>query len=583
MPFKSRWSLTVPNVSLPSFMFGTPESEINDSEKLIIDAKRPETHYLTLYSYREWSKRFAAGLVEAGIQKGDRVMLFSGNGIFNPIVVLGTLMAGAIYNSANPAYTPRELRHQLQDSQPRFVLAADNCIERALEAADEIGYDKKNIFLFTELPIQLDVNLSRTDRQHWGSLIADLDVGRQFAWQTFDSRALAEQTAVLIYSSGTTGLPKGVELSHRNIIANMLQLEKIQLSDKTIKSRKCLCVVPLYHALGLGYYIFFAPRFGLKTYLMERYNLTDMLDHIQQFEITELVLVPPILVAMAKHPSVRDGTYNITSVTKVVAGAAPIGMEVTTQFEELWNRKILVRQAWGMSELVAHGEFVLTLDDVITDHVTRAPAITLCWDERSRIKDSSVSIGELVPGAEAKLMREDGTEEIRVGERGEFWIRTPNGMKGYWKNREATDETLTSDGWLRTGDVAYRDEFNRWYMVDRIKELIKVRGSQVAPAELEALLLEHPQIVDAAVIGIKTPTGDENPRAYVVLAPRKPGSRSISEADVVSFVSSRVSKTKHLTGGCVFIDAIPKNPSGKILRRQLRELAAKDGELNAKL
>lgn len=350
MPFKSRWSLTIPNTSIPSFMFGDPGSKINESEKLIIDAKRPETHFLTLYSYREWSKRFAAGLIGAGVQEGDRVMLFSGNGIFNPIVVMGTLMAGAIYNSANPAYTPRELRHQLQDSQPRIVLAADNCIERALEAADEIGYDKKNIFLFTELPIQLNARLSRTDPQHWSSLVADVDIGRRFAWQKFHSRAHADQTAVLIYSSGTTGLPKGVELSHRNIIANMLQLEKIQLPDRSIQSRRCLCVVPMYHALGLGYYIFFAPRFGLKTYLMERYNLTDMLDHIQKFKITELVLVPPILVAMAKHPAIRDGTYNITSVTKVVAGAAPIGMEVTKQFEELWSGKLLVRQAWGMSE-----------------------------------------------------------------------------------------------------------------------------------------------------------------------------------------------------------------------------------------
>lgn len=334
-------------------MFGDPQSEINDSDRLIIDAKRPETHYLTLHSYREWSKRFAAGLFEAGIQTGDRVMLFSGNGIFNPIVVMGTLMAGAIYNSANPAYTARELRHQLQDSKPRFVLAADNCIESALEAAQAIGYDRRNIFLFTELPIQYDAALPQTDAQHWGSLVADVDAGRGFNWQTLDSRgALGDQTAVLIYSSGTTGLPKGVELSHRNMIANMLQLEKIQLVDKSVENRhrRCLCVVPMYHALGLGYYIFFAPKWGLTTYLMERYNLTDMLEHIQRFRITELVLVPPILVAMAKHPSVRDGTYDIRSVNKVVAGAAPIGMEVTKQFEALWDGKILVRQAWGMSE-----------------------------------------------------------------------------------------------------------------------------------------------------------------------------------------------------------------------------------------
>ncbi|KEF56374.1 uncharacterized protein A1O9_07955 [Exophiala aquamarina CBS 119918] len=563
MPCKSRWPLTTPNMSIPTFMFGPPESNINNTEKVIIDAKRPGSHFLTLHSYRQWSRRFAAGLVAAGLKKGDRVMLFSGNGIFNPVVVMGALMAGGIYNSANPAYTPRELRHQLKDAEPSFVLAADNCIEKAFEAADDLGFDRKKIFLFTELPtVQHDATFNQGDTQHWSSLVSDARAGRQFMWEEFNSMAAADRTAILIYSSGTTGLPKGVELSHRSIISNMLQLEKIQLADKSIRKRLCLCVVPMYHALGLVYYIFFAPKWGLETYLMERYNLPDMLDHIQRFKITELVLVPPILVAMAKHPSVRDGTCDISSVRKVVAGAAPIGMEVTKQFEELWNGKVLVRQAWGMSE---------------------APAITFCWDERMRTGASSVSIGELVPGAEAKLMKEDGTEETGIGKRGELWIRTPNGMTRYWGNRKATEDTMTSDGWLQTGDVAFCDEQDRWYMVDRIKELIKVRGAQVAPAELEALLLEHPQIVDAAVIGVKTPTDDENPRAYVVPAPLKPGMTSLREDDVVEFVNTRVSKVKHLTGGCVFTDAIPKNPSGKILRRQLRDQAAKEGESTAKL
>jgi len=480
-------------------------------------------------------------------------MLFSGNGIFNPIVVMGAIMAGAIYNSANPAYTPRELAHQLKDADPRFVLAAENCLDRAFEASDVVGIDKSRIFLFSDLPIdctgRIQVPVAR--QQHWSTLLADPKVGRNFAWKELKSPDLSSRTAVLIYSSGTTGLPKGVELSHRSIIANMLQLKKCQLSDTNVTARRSLCVVPLYHALGLLYYCFTAPKWGMETFLMERYSLSDMLDHIQSFKVTELLLVPPILVAMAKHPSVRDGTCDISSVRKVVAGAAPIGMEVTQQFEELFKRKVKVRQAWGMSE---------------------TPAITLCWDEREGLGPSSISIGELVPGAEAKLVKEDGEEETRPGERGEFWIRSPNMMTGYWRNSKATVETITGDGWLKTGDIAYRDEAGKWYMVDRKKELIKVRGAQVAPAELEALLLEHPQIMDAAVVGIKTPTDDEDPRAYVVLAPKS----STTAEDVVEYVSTRVSKIKRLTGGVVFVDAIPKNPSGKILRRQLRDRAAKD-------
>lgn len=268
---------------------------------------------------------------------------------------MGAIMAGAIYNSANPAYTPRELAHQLKDADPRFVLAAENCLDRAFEASDVVGIDKSRIFLFSDLPIdctgRIQVPVAR--QQHWSTLLADPKVGRNFAWKELKSPDLSSRTAVLIYSSGTTGLPKGVELSHRSIIANMLQLKKCQLSDTNVTARRSLCVVPLYHALGLLYYCFTAPKWGMETFLMERYSLSDMLDHIQSFKVTELLLVPPILVAMAKHPSVRDGTCDISSVRKVVAGAAPIGMEVTQQFEELFKRKVKVRQAWGMSEYVS--------------------------------------------------------------------------------------------------------------------------------------------------------------------------------------------------------------------------------------
>ncbi|KAK4949766.1 hypothetical protein LTR10_011608 [Elasticomyces elasticus] len=553
MPYNSRWRLSPPDTSIPSFMFGSPTATIDSQKELIVDAKRPDTHYLTLHSYREWAKRLATGLKRAGLTEGDRVMLFSGNSIFNPVIAMAILMSGGIYNSANPAYTPRELAHQLKDADPSFVLAAENCIERAMEAARVVGLDEKRIFLYTDVSPHYEAHIPHpaVQYQHWSTLLAEHDVARGFVWKELHSPDLASRTAILLYSSGTTGLPKGVELSHRSVIANMLQLKQIQLSDTSVAARRSLCVVPLYHALGLMYYSFTAPKCGIQTFLMERYNLSDMLDHIQSFKITELLLVPPILVAMAKHPSVRDGSCDISSVRKVVAGAAPIGMEVTKQFEELFKEKVKVRQAWGMSE---------------------APAITLCWDERESLGPSSISIGELVPGAEAMLVKENGEEETRPGERGEFWVRSPNMMKGYWRNSKATAETITRDGWMKTGDIAYRDEAGKWYMVDRKKELIKVRGAQVAPAELEALLLEHQQILDAAVIGVKTATDDEDPRAYVVL---KPGA-SITAGDVVDYVKERVSKIKWLTGGVAFVDSIPKNPSGKILRRQLRERAARE-------
>ena len=347
-------------------MFGSSTDKINSVDKIFIDAKRPNSHYLTAHSYCEWSKRFAAGLKSAGVEDGDRVLLFSPNNTFYPIAVMGSLMAGAIYNSANPAYTARELSHQLKDSDPRVVLAAENSIDRALEAADLVGFDKSRIFHFAELPIDLNMRIpettaSKSNTMHWACLIAKPDVGRKFVWKEQNSKEFSERTAILIYSSGTTGLPKGVEISHRSLIANMLQLKLIHMSDSTIKIRRSLCAVPMYHALGLCYYVFTAPKWGIETYLMDRFSLADMLDYIQRFKLTELVLVPPMLVAMAKHPSVRDGTCDISSIKKVLAGAAPIGIEVTQQFEELWHGRLKVRQAWGMSE------YVMKLD--LTVHV----------------------------------------------------------------------------------------------------------------------------------------------------------------------------------------------------------------------
>lgn len=329
-----------------------------------------------------------------------------------------------------------------------------------------------------------------------------------------------------------------------------MQLERTICSNENIKQRRSLGVLPCYHGLGLMYYCLLAPKLGIEVYLMERFDLLTMLGHISRFKITELLLVPPILVAMAKHPAARNGDFDLSSIAKVVVGAAPLGNEVTEQFEELWQGRVKVRQAWGMTE---------------------SPAISIAWDEMETSDSSSVSVGELVPGIEAKLMKDDGTEELTPGRVGEMWVRGPNVMKAYWRNPKATAETKTSDGWLKTGDIAYVRE-GKWYIVDRKKELIKVRGAQVAPAELEALLLEHPQIVDAAVIGVRTVTGDEEPRAYVVARDRS----EISEGEVIDYVEQRVVKQKRLCGGVAFIDVVPKTAAGKILRRELRERAARE-------
>ena len=284
---------------------------------------------------------------------------------------------------------------------------------------------------------------------------------------------------------------------------------------------------------------------------MGRYELLRMLGYIQQFRITELLLVPPIVVAMAKSPASRDGQIDLSSIQKVTVAAAPLGLEPSQLFEEIWGGKVKLRQAFGMTE---------------------APALSLAWDEADMSEGTSVSVGELMPSIEAKLMRDDETEELALDTPGELWLRGPNILKEYWHNPKATAETKTSNGWLKTGDIATVDANKKWYIVDRKKELIKVRGAQVAPAELEALLLEHPHVLEAAVIGVKTASGDENPRAYVV--PSR-GS-AVSELELQRYVEARVVKQKRLTGGVVFQDQLPKTAVGKIKRRILRDQASKE-------
>lgn len=205
--------------------------------------------------------------------------------------------------------------------------------------------------------------------------------------------------------------------------------------------------------------------------------------------------------------------------------------------------------------------------------VTRATCSVLGWNPTET--STSNSVGELNANCEAMIMSEDGISENTArgpDARGELWVRGPNVMKGYWRNPEATLETKTPDGWLKTGDIAYVDEKGKFFIVDRMKELIKVKGNQVAPAELEALLLDHQAVADAAVIGVQTENGDESPRAYVVLQPDEKSQRTTKE-EIVRFVEARVAKYKRITGGVVFLNVIPKNPSGKILRKWLREQA----------
>ncbi|KKZ67946.1 4-coumarate-CoA ligase [[Emmonsia] crescens] len=550
MLFKSRWSIAIPDTSLLTVVFKSPTHPLSKTKRCFSDATRPDTHFFTTHEYRLWCQRFAAGLRKSGLKTGDRVLLFSSNDLFFPVAFMGIIMAGGIFTGANPTYTPRELAYQLNDCGATYLLCADETLDTGIAAAELVGMSKDKIFVFSGALFD-GKGEGRKGCRYWGELIASPAEGTNFAWDTLSTPQEVDRTLALNYSSGTSGAPKGVQITHKNYVANLFQFHNsIYLRsnwEEQDRTARWLCFLPMYHAMAQNIFIASSLTRGIPVYIMARFDFVQMLEAVQRFRITSLTLVPPIAVALAKHPMVKK--YDLSSVISVGSGAAPLSREISEEVEALFPPgKLYVRQGWGMTET--------TLS-------------ILGWDPNDR--GTSASVGELNPNCEARIMADDGVTELGRNQRGEIWVKGPNIMKGYWNKPEATKETLTEDRWLKTGDIGYVDDTGKFYIVDRVKELIKVKGNQVAPAELEGLLLEHPAIADAAVIGV-TKNEEEYPRAYVTLKP----DHTATAEDITNFVKQRVSPTKRITGGVVFIDNIPKNPSGKILRRLLRDQAQRE-------
>jgi acyl-CoA synthetase (AMP-forming)/AMP-acid ligase II len=379
-----------------------------------------------------------------------------------------------------------------------------------------------------------------------------------------DPAVLKEKTVILLYSSGTTGKPKGVELSHSNVVSNTHQTQWVrEQGDAFLNSvgeeplqPPFVGHLPMFHAYGLANSCCVAFRTGHCFIVTRKFEIGQMLELIQRFKIQALATVPPVITLLAKHPLVEK--YDLSSLRSIGSGAAPLGQET----QQLLRKRLAesakrngkqvqpcrFQQGWGMSELCCTGTSFTAGDD-----------------------DHEGSVGRLVPGLEAKLVDDEGKTVTKPGERGEFCLRGPNIMKGYLNAPEATRETIDNEGWLHTGDIAVcSEDGRRWWIVDRKKELIKYKGLQVAPAELEALLLSHDDIADVCVVGV--PFEDtEAPRAYVVKS-----KASLTERDVQTFIEGKAARYKWLRGGVIFIDAIPKSASGKILRRELRTAAQKE-------
>jgi 4-coumarate--CoA ligase len=357
MPIKSRWNIDIPKISLPRLLFTSSTGPLPNID-IFFDAESP-AQKLTLDSFRLWSQRFAAGLRHAGLQDGDRVLLFSPNNIFFPVVFMGVIMAGGIFTAANPSYVARELAHQLRVTEPLFLLCAPTSLEIGLEAASQVSLPRNRVFAFEAIPntgVPGECE-SRMGCSHWSTLIASAIEGKAFLWKESASQEdECQRTIVLNSSSGTTGLPKCVEITHYSYVSTVLMMEHFNKLPENYPLadglERWLCFLPLYHAMGQTVFISLALRRQIPVYIMAQFDFTKMLDYVQEFRITKLIVVPGILVALTKDPRVRRGDWDLSSVWHISCGAAPLAESVIQEIQDHWtgNKDVKINQGYGMTE-----------------------------------------------------------------------------------------------------------------------------------------------------------------------------------------------------------------------------------------
>ncbi len=460
----------------------------------------------------------AYNLRDRGFKKGDVFGILSPNCPDYAIAFHAVATLGGIVTPINPLYTKNEIAHQLKDAGARFLVTIPMFMEKAREAADVSGIEQLYVFGEAE------------GATPFSSLLVDNGRAEQVPIDPYND------LVALPYSSGTTGLPKGVMLTHHNLVANIRQMEGLCYF---FESDTLICVLPLFHIYGLVVILNMGLYTGSTIVMMPRFELESFLKTAQDYNVTLAHLVPPIVLALSKHPIVDN--YKLPRLRTIFSGAAPLGEELTKACMERLGCS--VRQGYGMTETSP------------VTHSSPAPPHTIKFG----------SVGVPAPNTECKIVDLDTGEALAAGQRGEVCVRGPQVMRGYLNNPEATAQTIDADGWLHTGDIGYADEDGHFFIVDRAKELIKYKGLQVAPAELEAVLVTHPCVADAAVIPYPDEEAGEVPKAIVVL-------RHASEPEaILEFVAERVAPHKRIRY-LEFVDTIPKSPSGKILRRVLVDM-----------
>jgi acyl-CoA synthetase (AMP-forming)/AMP-acid ligase II len=512
MIFRSPYpDVSIPQVPLYDFIF--EHAEKNADVAAFIDG--PSGRTLTYRQLVGAIRKCATGLAKKGFKKGDVFAIYSPNLMEYGIAWHAVAMLGGINTTVNPLYTVDELTFQLKDSGAKYLLTIPPFLDKATDAAKRANL--REVFVFGEGPGATPfAALLDNDGD---APKADIDPGKDLV--------------ALPYSSGTTGLPKGVMLTHHNLVSNIAQCEPV---GAVPEKETLVGILPFFHIYGMVVILNAGLRAGARIVTMPRFDLEQFLGLVQQHRVTRAHLVPPIVLALAKHPVVTN--YDLSSLKVILSGAAPLDAELAKACAA--RLKCVVNQGYGMTEA--------------------SPVTHLNPEQKIKMG----SVGPLVPNTEAKILGLENGAELGRNQHGEICIRGPQVMQGYHHWPEDQRSIIDPAGFLHSGDVGYVDDDGYFYVVDRVKELIKYKGLQIAPAELEALLLTHPSVADAAVIPSPDTEAGEVPKAFVVLKGQ------VTQDALLAYVAERVAPYKKIRMLEV-VEQIPKSASGKILRRVLVE------------
>jgi len=504
---------TIPEVSLTDFVLQYAD-EVSNKPALI---EGPSGRVITYSQFADSVRRVAAGLAQRGFKKGDVFGILSPNIPEYGIAFHAVAMLGGINTTINPLYTAEEVGHQLVDAGARFLVTIPQFVEKARAATPEAKIEELFVFGEAEGATPFTSLLESTGEP------PHVEINPH------------EDLVALPYSSGTTGLPKGVMLTHHNLVSNLCQMDGLNYFTR---EDTLIAVLPLFHIYGLVVILNMGLRMGATIVTMPRFDLDQFLQIVEKYKVSMAHLVPPIVLALTKCPEVEN--YDLSKLKMIFSGAAPLGEKISSACKERLSCSI--RQGYGMTE---------------TSPVTHS---TPAGNDKVKLG----SVGPPAPNTECKVVHTETGAVLGPNEEGEICVRGPQIMKGYLNKPDATAYTIDAENWLHTGDIGYADEDGHFFIVDRLKELIKYKGFQVAPAELEGLLLSHAAIADAAVIPIPDDEAGELPKAFIVLK----GEATAEE--IMDFVEEHVAPYKKIRE-VEFIDKIPRSLSGKILRRVLKE------------